>query len=52
MAQVKHREVVEGEWMEHPDLSRVDEIGWTDLMTGGGVARVRAWTGSKSTGNG
>jgi len=28
--------VVEGEWVEHPDLTRVDEIGWTDLMTGGG----------------
>jgi hypothetical protein len=28
--------VVEGEWVDHPDLGRVDEIGWTDLMTGGG----------------
>src|ERR1700730_15080552 len=28
--------VVEGEWVDHPDLSRVAEIGWTDLMTGGG----------------
>ena len=28
--------VVEGEWVDHPDLTRVDEIGWTDLMTGGG----------------
>jgi len=28
--------VVEGAWVEKPDLSRVDEIGWTDLMPGGG----------------
>jgi hypothetical protein len=28
--------VVEGEWVDHPDLTKVDEIGWTDLMTGGG----------------
>lgn len=28
--------VVEGPWVEKPDLSRVDEIGWTDLMPGGG----------------
>jgi hypothetical protein len=27
--------VVEGKWVEKPDLSRVDEIGWTDLMPGG-----------------
>jgi hypothetical protein len=29
--------VVEGGWVEKPDLSKVDEIGWTDLMTGGGT---------------
>lgn len=28
--------VVEGAWVERPDLSTVDEIGWTDLMAGGG----------------
>ena len=28
--------VIEGEWVDHPDLTRVDEIGWTDLMIGGG----------------
>ena len=28
-------QVVEGNWAERPDLSRVDEIGWTDLMRGG-----------------
>jgi hypothetical protein len=27
--------VVEGAWVENPDLSRVDEIGFTDLMVGG-----------------
>ncbi|MCC6363472.1 MAG: hypothetical protein IT165_08090 [Bryobacterales bacterium] len=27
--------VVEGKWVEHPDLSRVTEIGFTDLMRGG-----------------
>jgi hypothetical protein len=27
--------VIEGEWVDHPDLTRVDEIGWTDLMIGG-----------------
>ena len=29
--------LVEGAVVEHPDLSRVDEIGWTTLMTGGGT---------------
>ncbi len=29
--------VVEGDWAERPNLSRVDEIGWTDLMAGGGT---------------
>jgi hypothetical protein len=28
--------VVEGDWVNKPDLSRVDEIGWTDLAPGGG----------------
>jgi hypothetical protein len=27
--------VVEGAWVDNPDLSKVDEIGWTDLMVGG-----------------
>jgi hypothetical protein len=27
--------VVEGEWVNAPDLSRIDEIGFTDLMPGG-----------------
>ena len=27
--------VVEREWADKPDLSKVDEIGWTDLATGG-----------------
>ncbi len=29
--------VVEGAWVEKPDLARVDEVGWTDLMRGGGT---------------
>jgi len=29
------RTLVEGAAVEHPDLSRVDEIGWSTLMTGG-----------------
>ncbi len=29
--------VIEGNWVEKPDLSRVDEVGWTDLMVGGGT---------------
>lgn len=29
--------VVEGAWMDKPDLSRVDEIGWTELAPGGGT---------------
>ncbi len=29
--------VVEGAPVEKPNLSRVEEIGWTDLMTGGGT---------------
>ena len=27
--------VVEGNWVDSPDLSRVAEVGWTDLMRGG-----------------
>jgi hypothetical protein len=27
--------IVEGEWEMNSDLSKVEEIGWTDLMTGG-----------------
>jgi len=29
--------VTEGPWAENPDLSRVAEIGFTDLMSGGGT---------------
>lgn len=29
--------VLEREWVDKPDLSRVDEIGFTDLMRGGGT---------------
>jgi hypothetical protein len=29
--------LIEGSAVEHPDLSRVDEIGWSTLMTGGGT---------------
>ena len=25
-----------GQWVDHPDLSKVDEIGFTDLMAGSG----------------
>ncbi len=30
--------IVEGRWVENPDLSRVVEVGVTDLMRGGGSA--------------
>jgi len=30
------RVVAVGDWIEHPDLSRVDEIGFADLMPGSG----------------
>lgn len=30
--------VVEGDWVNNPDLSKVDEVGWTDLMIGGSSA--------------
>jgi len=29
--------VIEGAWVDRPDLSKVSEIGWTDLMAGGGT---------------
>jgi len=29
--------VVEGPWVENPDLGRVEAIGFTDLMSGGGT---------------
>ena len=29
--------IVEGAWEERPDLSKVDEIGWTELAPGGGT---------------
>ena len=35
--QLDIRTLVEGAAVERPDLSRVDEIGWTTLMTGGGT---------------
>lgn len=28
--------ITEKSWVENPDLSKVEEIGWTDLMKGGG----------------
>lgn len=28
--------MTEKHWIENPDLSKVEEIGWTDLMKGGG----------------
>jgi hypothetical protein len=35
--QLDIRNLAEGKPVENPDLSRVDEIGWTTLMTGGGT---------------
>jgi hypothetical protein len=29
------KKVVEGEWVNAPDLSRIEEVGFTDLMPGG-----------------
>jgi hypothetical protein len=29
------KSVIEGDWVDHPDLSEVEEIGFTDLMVGG-----------------
>jgi hypothetical protein len=34
--QLDINKMIEGRWAQDPDLSRVDEIGWTDLMAGGG----------------
>jgi hypothetical protein len=31
------QKVIEGRWVTDPDLSRVEEIGFTDLMAGGGT---------------
>jgi len=28
--------VIEQRWVEHPNLANVEEVGWTDLMPGGG----------------
>jgi hypothetical protein len=30
--------VIEGNWVDRPDLSKVEEVGFTDLMAGGGSA--------------
>lgn len=30
--------VLEGDWISQPDLSRVEQVGFTDLMTGGASA--------------
>jgi hypothetical protein len=31
------QKIVEGRWVVDPDLSRVEEMGFTDLMAGGGT---------------
>ncbi|MEX2304079.1 MAG: hypothetical protein WD733_24250 [Bryobacterales bacterium] len=31
------KKIIEGRWVVDPDLSRVEEIGFTDLMAGGGT---------------
>jgi hypothetical protein len=36
--QLDIRTLVEGALVDHPDLSRIDEIGWSTLMTGGASA--------------
>jgi hypothetical protein len=44
--------VLETKSLEKPDLSKVDEVGWTDLMTGGGTpasSRVDWIIGSRYT---
>jgi len=28
--------ISEKKWIKNPDLSKIEEIGWTDLMRGGG----------------
>jgi hypothetical protein len=30
-------QVMEGAWVDRPNLAKVSEIGWTDLMVGGGT---------------
>ena len=30
--------IVEGAWVDNPDLTKVDQIGWTDLSVGGNTA--------------
>ncbi|MEX2264887.1 MAG: hypothetical protein WD696_23230 [Bryobacteraceae bacterium] len=30
------QKIVEGRWVDKPDLAHIEEIGFTDLMTGGG----------------
>ena len=37
ITEVDIQAVAERAWVDRPDLSRVDEIGWTDLMAGGGT---------------
>jgi hypothetical protein len=29
--------IIESDWVDKPDLARVEEIGFTDLMRGGGT---------------
>jgi len=33
--QLDIKKIVEGEWVNAPDLSRIEEVGFTDLMPGG-----------------
>jgi len=33
--QLDIKKIVEGEWVKAPDLSRIEEVGFTDLMRGG-----------------
>jgi hypothetical protein len=33
--QLDIKKIVEGEWVKAPDLSRIEEVGFTDLMPGG-----------------
>lgn len=35
--QLSMRSVTERDWVENPDLTRIDEVGFTDLMVGGGT---------------
>ncbi len=43
--------VIEGDWVDHPYLSRVDEIGWMDLRIGGGSSAGRRVDWIKSAEN-